>query len=166
MSIRPALKAQLHATLHMLRDAIERCPDGAWDDGHFTNPFWHVAYHVLFYTDLYLHPDETSFKPWRGHRPDLNFMGTAPGNPPRSVGPGEPLTRTELLEYWDVVDGRIDSALDSLDLDAAASGFWWYDMPKLEHVLLNLRHLAHHTGQLAERVRSAGATGVGWVPRG
>ncbi|HEX9564332.1 MAG TPA: DinB family protein [Gemmatimonadaceae bacterium] len=161
--MRRALKSQYHAGLSMLRQAIEGCPDRSWSDENFVNRFWHVAYHVLFYTDFYLHPNEAAFTEWVHHRPDLNFMGTAPGNPPRRVDPGEPLPRERILEYWTLVDGRVDSAVDALDLDAAESGFWWYRMPKLEHQLVNLRHLQHHTGQLVERVRATGGRGVAWV---
>lgn len=164
--MRNILKSQYHAGLAMLRRAIEQCPDAAWNDDGHENRFWHVAYHVLFYTDFYLHRDMQSFGPWRHHRADLNFMGMAPGDPPRPVQPGEPLTRALVREYWGVVEGRIDGAVDALDLGAAESGFPWYRMSKLEHQLVNLRHLQHHTGQLVERVRDAGGDPVGWVGAG
>ena len=161
--MRSSLKSQYHAGLAMLRSAISQCPEVAWNDAGHANRFWHVAYHVLFYTDFYLHPDVDSFTPWDGHRKDLNYMGMAPGQPPRPVEPGEPLTRERLLDYWRVVDGRVDPAVDALDLGAPESGFWWYRMSKLEHLLVNLRHLQHHTGQLVERVRGAGGDPVAWV---
>jgi len=42
-----------------------------------------------------------------------------------------------------------------LDLDSAESGFSWYQMSKLEHQLVNIRHIQHHGAQLADRLRSA-----------
>lgn len=57
----------------------------------------------------------------------------------------------------------IDTAVDRLDLTAPTSGFSWYQMPKLEHQLLNLRHLHHHTGQLADRLRQVTGRGIRWV---
>jgi hypothetical protein len=46
------LKSQCHASLAMLRDAIEKCPDDLWLDARPRNAFWQVAYHVLFFTHL------------------------------------------------------------------------------------------------------------------
>ena len=43
----------------------------------------------------------------------------------------------------------VDAAVYRLDLTAPESGFYWYRMSKLEHHLVNLRHIQHHTGQLA-----------------
>jgi hypothetical protein len=57
----------------------------------------------------------------------------------------------------------IDSAVDRLDLNEPESGFSWYKMSKLEHQFVNLRHIQHHTGQLAERIRQATGGAVGWV---
>jgi hypothetical protein len=36
-------------------------------------------------------------------------------------------------------------------------------MPKLEHQFVNLRHIQHHTGQLADRLRQAANRGVQWL---
>src|SRR5437016_11355850 len=52
--MRPVLKSQYHASLAMLRDTIERCPDALWTSGDYLNPFWRIAYHALYYTHFYL----------------------------------------------------------------------------------------------------------------
>jgi hypothetical protein len=62
------IRSQYLATLEMLKEAIEKCPDPMWDDSTDKNRFWHVAYHALFYTHLYLQPTEQDFKPWAKHR--------------------------------------------------------------------------------------------------
>jgi|TARA_B100001964_G_C14207214_1_gene588714 hypothetical protein len=54
--------------------------------------------------------------------------------------------------------------VDGLDLNAEDCGFWWYDESKFEHQLVNIRHLQHHTGQLADRLRRAADRGVDWIP--
>jgi hypothetical protein len=36
-------------------------------------------------------------------------------------------------------------------------------MSKLEHQFVNLRHIQHHTGQLAERIRQSTGHGVSWA---
>jgi hypothetical protein len=76
---------------------------------------------------------------------------------------GEPYTQVEVLEYWEFCDRMVDDAVDALDLDRADSGFSWYRMSKLEHQVVNIRHIQHHGAQLIDRVRSAAHVGIGWV---
>jgi hypothetical protein len=71
-----------------------------------------------------------------------------------------------VLDYWDVCDALIDDGVDALDLSAADCGFWWYDMPKLEHQMMSVRHIQHHAAQLAERIRKAGGPAPDWIGGG
>jgi hypothetical protein len=48
----------------------------------------------------------------------------------------------------------------------SASGFHWLPFSRFELHLYNLRHLEHHTGQLADRLRSVANLGVTWVREG
>ncbi len=164
-TLRTALKRQYRATLAMLRDAVERCPDALWADPAPTNVFWQIAYHSLYFTHLYLQPDEAAFRPWAGHQADVQYDdGIAGPADPTSPFPLLPpaYTKVQVLAYTDHVDVCVDG-VDALDLGAATSGFSWYRMGKLEHQLVNLRHLQHHAGQLADRVRAATGAGVRWV---
>jgi hypothetical protein len=159
------LKSQYHAGLAMLRDAIESCPENLWLDAVPKNAFWQVAYHALFFTHLYL-GDEATFTPWAEHQRDNQNEDGIAGEPdPASPLPlvPRPYSRDQALRYWSIVDGMVDSAVDALDLRRRDSGFSWYTMSKLEHQLLNLRHLQHHTGQLADRLRAADGHGVRWM---
>ncbi len=165
-SLRDALKSQYHAALAMLREAIDRCPDDLWTAGGHLHAYWQNAYHALFFAHFYLQPDEASFRPWRGHQSRVQYPDAIGGPPERdSTLPmlPEPYTRAQALEYWALCDGMVDSAIDTLDLDAPTSGFDWYPIPKLEHLLVNLRHIQHHTAQLADRLRTAADIGVRWV---
>ena len=78
----------------------------------------------------------------------------------------DPYTQAQVLEYWCFCDRIVDDAVDALDLDSAESGFSWYRMSKLEHQLVNLRHIQHHGAQLADRLRSAADIGIRWVGSG
>jgi hypothetical protein len=68
-AIKPALKRQYHASLAMLREAVERCPDHTWYDTAPKNAFWQVTYHALYFTQFYLQPDESGFVPGRSIKP-------------------------------------------------------------------------------------------------
>ena len=164
-TLRVALKRQYRAALAMLRDAVERCPDDVWIDPAPTNAFWQVAYHALYFTHLYLQPDEAAFRPWSEHQVAVQHEdGIAGPADPGSTLPliPRPYTKVQVLAYADHVGAGVDG-VDELDLASATSGFSWYRMSKLEPQLVNLRHLAHHVGQLADRVRAATDDGVRWV---
>ena len=71
MSVKQTIKSQYHAALEMLNQAIEACPESLWDDPGYESPFWHIAYHVLFYTTSTCSPLSRTFAPGRSSR-----MGT------------------------------------------------------------------------------------------
>jgi len=148
------LKSQYHAALAMLRDAIEQCPDAEWSSRDHKNAFWQVAYHVLFFAHLYLQQNETTFVLWSQHHGDGDGTRDAP------------YSKAQVLEYWSFVDQGVDGAVDLLDLESPESGFSWYNMSKLEHQLVSIRHVQHHSAQLADRLRSAADIGIKWVGSG
>jgi hypothetical protein len=165
-TLRDTFKRQYRAGLVMLLDATERCPDRLWDDATPTNAFWQIAYHTLFFTHFYLAPREAAFRPWAGHQGDVQHADGIAGPP----APGDtrpllptPYSKDDVAAYVAHVDAILDEAVDALDLLSPDSGFWWYRIPKLEHQLVNLRHLQHHAAQLADRVRAATGSGVEWV---
>lgn len=161
MNIRAALKGQYHAALGMLKQAIEQCPDGLWDDGPYPVPFWRVVYHTLHGTHMYLQPSESAFRRWEHHREGHDDL---PWPPDSGVRIDDPYTKAEMLDYWCVVDGRVDGDVDRLDLEAAESGFSWHKtIPKFEHQIHNIRHVQHHTAILSGRLRLANGTDVRWL---
>ena len=77
-----------------------------------------------------------------------------------------PYTRAQILDYWSICDGMVDERVDALDLDSPESGFPWYPgMPKLEHQLVNIRHIQHHAAALSSRLRRESGVAVPWVSR-
>jgi len=153
---------QYRAALAMLRQAIERCPDSLWLTADYPNRYWHIAYHVIFYTHLYVASDEAGFRPWRGHREDSQYLGARPWAPGeiREVEP--PYTKAEVLEYLEFCRAEVEARVPELDM-SAPSGFSWLPFNKLGVQFYNIRHLQHHTGQLADRLRSVAGVGVAWV---
>ena len=165
-SLRQILKSQYHASLAMLRGAIERCPDELWLRTDTPNAFWQVAYHTLFFSHFYLLDGPDAYTGWRGHQSQVQQQDGIAGPPdPKSILPviPRPYTRAEALEYWAICDGMVDARIDATDLESAVSGFYWYKMSKLEHQLVNLRHIQHHTAQLADRLRNTLGVGTPWV---
>jgi len=171
MDTREIIKSQYAAALEMLRQAIVQCPASLWDDRAYKNPFWHIVYHALFYTHLYLQPAEADLQPWAKHRAGYNRMGLLPGPPHTQPEIGESYTQQELLDYHALVCEQVKKQVAALDLDAvrlsahaeAASGFYWLAFGKLELQFYNIRHIQQHTGELCERLGASGDVEIGWV---
>ena len=165
MNAKTAIQSQYLAALDMLHGAVSQCPDASWDDAAYDPRFWHVAYHALFFTHLYLQVDGAAFKPWPKHRDRYEQLGPTPWPPHEKPDIGAPYTRQEILEYLAFCRQEVEAQVTRLDMEAA-SGFGWLPFGKLELQFYNIRHLQHHVGQLAERLRTAAGSGVGWVAQG
>ncbi len=164
MDIQSALKNQYHAALATLRDVIARCGEDLWTEaGTHPSPFWQVAYHAVFYTDLYSRQRDEDFSPCPMHREQVHFLQELPWPPHDPPELGKPYTIRQVLEYLDDLAGRIDGIVDGLDLETGKSGFSWYTMPKLEHQMLNIRHAQHHAAQLADRLERATNHSIEWI---
>lgn len=161
MEIKQALKGQYRAGLAMLRQCIERCPPEAWVAGRHPRNFWRIAYHAIFYTHLYLQVNEEAFRPWEKHRDRCTDLWDDEQDMPPVE---EPYTQAELIAYLDAVDAKVDEWVDAIDLDSPDPGFHWYKIPKLDHQILNVRHLGVHTGQL-EELLFAFKVDLDWVSR-
>jgi hypothetical protein len=156
-ALRSALKSQYHATLAMLRAAIRSCPDNLWtSSGRHANPFWRIAYHTLYYTHLYLQPNNRAFRPWEHNQRGIHRFE-------KPLKTRRPYTKAEVLAYWSICKSMVDDAVDTLDLKDPQSGFSWYKVPKMEHQIINIRHIQYHQAQLADRLRAATGIGVGWA---
>ena len=66
-----ALWSQFGATIDMLGNALRACPDELWTAHMWHDPamqpefsdFWYIAYHTLFWMDLYLSGTDEGFIP-------------------------------------------------------------------------------------------------------
>jgi hypothetical protein len=160
MKAKEIIKSQYYAALEMLRQAIVKCPEALWQSPEYSNPFWRIAYHAVFYTHLYLHPSEEDFVPWEKHREAYRSLG----GPREGMADEGPYSKEELLAYLGLCQEQVAGHVDALDLEAA-SGFYWLPFDKLELQFYNIRHLQQHTGELCERLGARGEVEVDWVGR-
>jgi len=152
---------QYGAALDMLGQAIVLCPEALWlAEGH-KNRYWHIAYHTLFYTHFYLQPSEAAFQAWGKHRPDSQYLGGRPWAKVEMPKVEPPYPKEEVLEYYQFCRAEVQARVPGLEL-GAPSGFHWLPFNKLEVQFYNIRHIQHHTAQLADRLRAATETGVPW----
>lgn len=156
------LTRQFEASLCMMNDCLVKCPDEHWDAAIARYPFWQVAYHTLCFVDLYLSPTKEAF----------TFRAIHPGGWREfdDEYPSRRFERPELTEYLAVCRQK---AIDILASETAESlqgpsGFTWLKFPRVEAHIYNIRHIQHHTGQLAAYLRRIDPTidphwvGSGW----
>ena len=129
MNTKEIIRSQYQASLEMLAQAIIKCPKSLWADSQDKNQFWHIAYHAIFYTHLYLQTTEDQFNPWEKHKNNYQFMGSLPWPPHDEPDIGEPYRKEEVLEYLKFCQGHIDDKVAALNLEAE-SGFTWIPFDK------------------------------------
>ena len=156
MNVKQTIKSQYYAALEMLKQAVDACPESLWHDPDYESPFWHIAYHALFYTHLYLQPTEEDFYPWEKQQDGYRSLASS-----REEG-GEPYSKEEILDYHRLCCAQVEEQVTALDLEAE-SGFYWLPFTKLELQFYNIRHIQQHTGELYERLGAAGGPELGWV---
>jgi hypothetical protein len=144
--IKQTLIGQYEAALAMLNQCIAACPTDRWDDKIGQGPLRWVAYHTLFFVDLYLTPNEEAFE-----MRELHERGGDERGPDACIG----LDKDDLLVYLQICRAKVlTSVAAETELSLAGpSGFSWYKTSRLEMHFINIRHIQHHTGQLSAFLR-------------
>ena len=158
MHIQESIQNQFFAALEMLKNAVVQCPPSHWDDAQSPKKFWHVAYHTLFYTHLYLQTSGESFTAWPKHRAEYHDMDAAS----RTATPLVAYSKEEILEYLAFCRREVAKKTANLDLDAE-SGFSWLPFNKMELQIYNIRHIQHHAAELAEWLGANAGIQLNWV---
>ena len=152
MNITQSIQNQYQAAFSMLENSIKDCSVSLWEDATYKNKYWHIVYHTLFYSHLYLSESNESFTFWEKHRKDYQYL---------NVVAKEAYLQEDVLEYLELCRKQIED-IAKLDLEAPA-GFNWLPMNKYEMLIYNLRHIHHHTGQLIDRLREKANVSSNWV---
>ncbi|MCB0826197.1 MAG: hypothetical protein KDC26_08400 [Armatimonadetes bacterium] len=157
MEIKSALTRQYRASLQMLRQCIEVCPDHMWNKSN-NRPYWNIAGHALYFTHLYMVQTEEDFVSFE---PDIEVTHNVWD--PISVDVF--FSKEQLLGYCDQLFEACPGLVEKLNLEAEETGYYWYkDMGKYEHQLVNLKHLQGHVGQLSELLMAEGID-IDWVSK-
>jgi hypothetical protein len=167
--VRQTLASQFGAALKMVEDAIDKCQAENWSVSVGQFPFWHVAYHILFYVDLYLSPSQSEFRPQPFHRENYQFLGRQPFPPFGQLVADQPYDKPSMLAYVSTCRSKVIEILvkETESSLAGPSGFDWIPFSRAELHLYNIRHAQHHIGALGAflgRVQGKGAAWVGMDP--
>ena len=161
-----ALGRQMVASIQMLRSAIEKCPDELWDERSEGTPFWHLAYHALYYCDFHLSQDEKTFRASHFHSDHCHLLpGEYDGLGERVSTPDWYYAKSQLLEYADHCIDKGRALFKDLTEERTREicGFWWYGLNVGEFLINNLRHTQHHAAQLVLILRRRADIGVEWL---
>jgi hypothetical protein len=156
------IRSQYLSALEMLKQTISRCPEAIWNDPADKTKFWRIAYHVLFFTHLYLQDSLGTFKPWALHRKDYESLGPLPQPPHDMPKIGEPYDQETVLTYLAFCQQQVAEQVPGLNMEAE-SGFHWLPCNKLELQIYNIRHLQQHTGELMDRLGTRAGIELDWV---
>ena len=154
---REVLWGQFGAAIDMLENAIRACPDALWSDRARTPEFWYLAYHTLFFLDLYLHDAVDGFAP------PAPF--TLDELDPSGVMPDRVYAKRELLSYLEHGRHLARTRIAALSAETAVQRcrYGWKDVTHLESLLSNMRHVQHHTAQLNLLLRQSTDSAPEWV---
>jgi DinB superfamily len=153
-----SLWQQFGATIDMLDHAISLCPDQLWTAVLWKDPdeieggqFWFVAYHTLFWLDLYLTGSSDGFAP------PTPFI--------RGKLPEKPYTKDQIRGYLDQCRRKCQSTLEALTDEKARQRckFDWLEASFLELQLYNMRHVQEHAAQLNLLLGQHDVSGLDWV---
>ena len=144
---------------------MQTCPDELWDEPVADNPFWRVAYHGLFFVNLYLQPSEEDMELWEGCREGYQFLGPTPWPPHEQPAADQPYTRAELLSFIEFLHAEVDRIVPTIDL-SGPSGFHWLPFDKMELQIYNIRHLQQHVGDLSTLLLTKKNLEIDWIGMG
>jgi len=157
---RSAIRRQFHAAIDMLANAIEACPDSVWS-GNGRGAFWYLAYHVIFFLDLYLaRVGEAEFQP-----PPPFDKGELEDE---VVLPDHAYSKDELLAYLNHCREKLDAVMTGMTEAwvSAPCPFDYRAMSNGELLLYNMRHVQHHAAQLNLLLRQTTNSAPRWVSKG
>jgi hypothetical protein len=164
-----ALGSQFGATIDMFGNALCACPDELWTAHMWKDPamkpefsdFWYVAYHTLFWLDLYLSGAVEGFVPPTPY--------TLDELDPRGVLPDRCYTRDELLTYLAHCRQKCRETIEGLTDEKAHQEckFTWVinGLSYAELLVDNIRHVQEHGAQLNMFLGQQAGISTGWVAR-
>ena len=152
---------QFEASLCTLDACVAVCPPEHWEGRIGHCPFWRVAYHTLFFVDMYLSADEQSFVPPEFDRPGVHGLPADEAEASSEV----PYLKDVVAAYIEHCRQKVRQTI-SAETQASLekpSGFPWYPMSRGEHHLTSIRHIQHHAGQLCAYLRRHTDVEVDWI---
>jgi hypothetical protein len=171
-TLKSSLWKHFGASIDMLRNAIELCPEELW---YSNRKFYYMTYHTVVFIDYY-----TSMPP-RNFTAALPYTLTEPAKLPADaiddILPDKLHSKQELLAWLQVCRDKCRQLIANLTEEQLGQR-WAADTPDinltlsdprviqdsvLDVLFLNMRHVQHHTAQLNLILRQTINDAPDWV---
>jgi hypothetical protein len=165
-TFKESLALQFEAAFCTISACIKAAPAAAWNAPVGNLAFCQVAFHVLFFADLYLGTDEESL---RGQQFHLDNQASFRDYEELEDRPQQLLYERPFIEAY--LGHCRKKAAQTIAAETAGtlsgpSGFKRRSFSRAEHHLNNLRHLQHHAAQLSLRLRIDFGIEIPWFGSG
>lgn len=155
---------QFGATIDMLDNALEACPDELWQARLFPDEipefaeFWCIAYHCLFWLDFYLSETAENFAP----PAPFTLSEFESGLLPERV-----YSKEELRGYLRYGRSKCQTTIESMTNFMAPQQVRpnWRIQSVGELLIYNLRHVQEHAAQLSLFLGQKVGSAPGWVSK-
>lgn len=145
------LQAQYDKCLHMLEETVTGYDPSLWFDSEsYQSPAWQIAYHALFFTNIYCSATEDAIVAWPKLKPRFDRLAGVRDSSDSATLSAGAYSQADIREFLDFIRAQIPQYLEAFEPEEPC---WpdWYDEPQLEFHLNNLRHTQHHNAELTER---------------
>jgi len=165
-TVKHLIASQFEASLCTLGHCVARCPDELWNARVARYPFCQVAFHTLFFADVYLGLDAESLRRQPFHLANPDLFGDYEQLEDRE--PVSLYTRPQIETYLDFCrrKARETLAAETADDLAAPARFARRDFSRAELHVYNIRHIQHHAAQLILRLRLDSDVDIPWIGAG
>jgi hypothetical protein len=160
------IASQLLASLYMLRNCIDACPEEDWHAQHNDQPFSMVAFHTLLDCDYNLCENDAAFKKQdfhRKHRESFADYEALENGVLQNF-----YERDFINRYCEYCIEKVVSVIETkthVDLLIPKADVY-RNMTRLERYVNATRHIQHHAAQLGLRLQFATGKTIDWISRG
>jgi hypothetical protein len=158
--------SQFLAAIDTLKDCIDRCPEGEWDERHDDYPFCQVAFHTLFDCDYHLCDKDEDFKAQPFHKENGDIFADYEGL--EDFPPLRLYERVFIDKYYDHCRQKAISIIEPKTIEelTAPQSDVRKNMTKLERYVNIARHTQHHAAQLALTLQLLTGEETEWISWG
>ncbi|MBX2977109.1 MAG: DinB family protein [Ignavibacteriaceae bacterium] len=159
MKINNYVWSQFGASINMLENAIDACPENVWNQQKEFSDFWYIVYHTLFWLDFYLTENPEKFVPFQS-------IGLSELDP-EGIMPDREFSKEELKAYLNHCRIKCkETIFNQSELQENSDyKFGTLTMPFYELFFYNMRHVQHHVAQLNLLLRQQTDSAPKWVRR-
>jgi hypothetical protein len=145
------LQKQYEKSFSILRNTITSYDESIWlNNIDYKSPAWQIAYHAIFYTNIYCSSSENDILQWNKTRNDYHDFKKIH----KLIKTNEikliPYTKNDMIEFIDFVNGNVPFYLLKMKPEDKCWPYW-YNESQMEFHINNLRHIQHHIGEIIER---------------